>query len=401
MDFSSLNPLTSNALNLAARRNDIETVRRLLKKLNPSCIDNRGWTSLHEAAANDSYESLLLILKNADCRPLAETHEGHTALYLACRKNVSINTIKALLESVEEIANFGSTECVTPLHVSSAQGNVEVMQLLIEYGAMVDVQDFDGDTPMHDAAMAKQFEAVATLLHAGADPEIINDSKYTPFHIACFKGCYNTFQILFPFVHDINQCTSNGDTPLILAIQGNNDDIINFLLANGADPHIKNKFGEIALNIALCMGYCSIFKILLKHTDIKCINKDIVLFACKPHYFKLESLEALLYHDLGSEFYDFYEIFFITLEQIGGLLPKYTINPPLNSYLNMCEYIFNKSPDKFKEFFYLFLMRGVSVNALDELECPPLVYLHYCVHDTCFPEVSLCLQNYSYLIHFR
>lgn len=389
MDFSSLNPLTSNALNLAARRNDTETVRRLLKKLNPSCIDNRGWTSLHEAAANDSYECLLLILNNVHCRPLAETHEGHTALYIACRENVSVKTIKALLESAEDIANYGSTECVTPLHVASILGNIEVMQLLIDYGAMVDVQDFDGDTPLHDAALAKRFEAVAVLLHAGADPEIQNESKFTPFHIACFKGCFKTLQILFPFVYDINQCTVNGDTPLILAIQGSNDDIIHFLLENGADPNIKNKDGELGLHRALLWGNCSIFKILLKHMDIQCVNKDVVLYACKAVYFKLEILEALLNHDLSWEFFDYLEFFFVSLEQIGDLLPEYTLNHPLNSYLNTCEYIYKHSLDKFIEFFYLFLMRGVSVNALSELECPPLVYIHYCIHETCFPKVSL------------
>lgn len=388
MDFSSLNPITSNALNLAARLNNVEVVKRLLKKMNPNCIDNRGWTSVHEAAANDSYESLLLILEHADCRPLAETHEGHTALYLACRHNSSMQTIKALLDSVEDIANYGSTESVTPLHVASAQGKIDVIQILIDYGAIIDVQDFDGDTPLHDAALATQKEAVAVLLHAGAQPEIKNETNYTPFHLACYKGCYETIQSLFPFVTDINQRGLNGDTPLILAVQGYNDDIIHFLLKNRADPHIRNDNGDLALNLALRMGYHSIFKTLLNAMDTDKICRDIVLYACKPHYFRFEILNDLLNYDLGSEFFDFVETFHVTLEQIGDLRPTYLTSTPLNSYLNICQYIYNHSPEKFRDFFYLFLMRGVAVDALDINECPPLVYIHYCAHNACFEEVS-------------
>lgn len=388
MDFSSHNPTTSNALNLAARRNEYNTVERLLKKINPNVVDNRGWTSLHEAAANDSYESLMLILKHRDCRPLAETHEGHTALYLACRQNGSIKTISALLNSVNDIANYGSTECVTPLHVASTQGKLEVMQLLIDYGAIIDVQDFDGDTPLHDAALSKQHEAVSLLLHAGADVEIKNEPDYTPLHLACYKGCYETVVAFLPFVSDINQQTLNGDTPLILAVQGYNDDIIRLLLDHGADPHIKNEYSETALTMALNLGYCSIFKILLYATAREKVNRDIVFCACKPHYFKFETLETVLNYDLGPEFFDYVEPFHITMEKIGEFQPVYLTNAPINSYLNICEYIYNQCVEKFKNFFYLFLMRGVAVDALDINECPPLVYIHYCAHNSCFPGVS-------------
>ncbi|XP_049875100.1 ankyrin repeat and SOCS box protein 3-like [Pectinophora gossypiella] len=395
MDFSSLNPVTSNALNFAARRNDFATVERLLRKLNPSCIDNRGWTCLHEAAASDSYESLMLILQHPDCRPLAETHEGHTALYLACRETASLKTIKALLESAEDIANYGSTESVTPLHIASSQGRVDLIQLLIDHGAIVNVQDFDGDTPMHDATLQMKHEAVDVLLHAGGDPDIKNEPHYIPFHLACYKGCYDTIKVLYPFVTDINQQSTNGDTPLILAVQGYNDDVVRFLLKNGADPHIKNVFGELAMNMALCMGYESIFNILLEVTDIDKMSREIILFACKPHYFKLDILEALLKHDIGPEFFDFHEVFHITLEEVGPFKPAYLTNAPLNSYLNICEYIYKNRREKFRDIFYLFLMRGVAVDALDVNECPPLVYMHYCAHNACFVEVFEILCEFD------
>lgn len=395
MDFSSCNPRTSNSLNLAARNNDVEAVRCLLKKINPNCTDNRGWTCLHEAANMDSYDCLLLILQHSDCRPLAETHEGYTALYLACRQQCSLLTIKALLDSADDMVNYGSTEDVTPLHIASGQGRVELIQLLLEYGAIINVQDFDGDTPLHDAALAAQHEAVTLLLHAGADPEIKNGpSLLTAFHLACCKGSYKTVQNIFPFITDINELAAGGESPLMSAVKGCNDDVIHFLLQHGADPHIRNVYNQSALDMALNFGHISIFKMLLGVTDKQQINPNIILDACKPHYFKFEIIEALLYYDLGPDFFDFIEPFHVTLEEIGEHKPFYLTNAPLNSYLNICEYIYNQSPDKFREFFYLFLMRGVSVNAFDITECPPLVYIHYCLHSACFVEVfKILIEN--------
>lgn len=394
MDFSSLNPMTSNALNLAARANDVQTVKRLLKKINPNCIDNRGWTCLHEAAAADSYESLLLILKHRDCRPLAEDHEGCTALQVACSNSVSIEIVKALLKSVPDIANYGNTENVTPLHIASALGRLDVMQLLLDYGAMIDVQDFDGHTALHDAALATQPEAIKLLLTAGADAEILNDCNFTAFHFASYKGCLEVVEALHPFVSNINQVTVNGDSPLLLATLAGCEDIVLFLLENGADPHVKDGDGEIALKKALKCGHSSILKTLLQVTNKENINSDIILYACKPHYFKLEILECLLVHDLGPEFFDFVEPFYVTMEKIGKLRPVYLTNAPLNSFLNICEYIYNQSSEKFHEFFNLFLSKGVEVNAFNITECPPLVYIHYSMHSSCFEEVSkkICIK---------
>lgn len=389
MDFSSHNPLTSNALNLAARTNDVPSVKRLLKKINPNCVDNRGWTCLHEAANSDSYESLSLILKHPDCRPLAETHEGHTALYVACRNRCSINTIKLLLDNVKNIANYSSTEGVTPLHISSGQGRIDVMQMLIDYGAQVDVQDFDGDTPLHEACLGKRHEAVKFLLHAGANPQIQNEQLFTPLHIACSTGSLQSVQNLLYFTHDINQRISSGDTPLMVALHGHNDSLIYFLLDNGADPNLTNFDDKLALDIALDIGFSSAFKVLLSVTNEEFINQNIVSRACKPHYFTCEILEGLLTSNLGPKFFEYTEACPPTsAEPICNFVPSYQTHAPLNSYLNICEYMYKMAPDKFRDFFYMFLMRGVAVNALDANELPPLVYIHYCSHGACFEEVS-------------
>lgn len=392
MDFSAYNPLTTNSLNLAARNNDVEAVKRLLKTTNPNCVDNRGWTCLHEAAACDSYESLLLILKHRECRPLSETYEGHTALYLACQKGRSFKTIKALLDTVEDIANYASTEMVTPLHVVSAQGRIEVVQLLLDYGAYIDVLDFDGDTALHDAAFAIQQEVVELLLHAGSHPNIKNDAGYTPFHLACFKGCLETVKVLHNFIDDVNQQTGNGETPLMLSTHTGSKDVVEYLLEHGADPHIRNNESELPLKISLIHGASDVFRILLPITNRNEIPIDIILQSFKPHLFNMAITMSLLQSDLDNDFFHVGEKFFVILEKIGSYRPHYEVNAPMNNFLHVSEYIYNLSQDAFLTSIYLYLTKGVSVNAVAKNECPPIVYLHYCDIKKSFEDVSMLFK---------
>lgn len=403
MDFSAQNPATSNPLSLASRINDVNNVERLLQTLNPNCVDNRGWTCLHEAAYHDSYESLMLILKAPQSRVRAETHEGHTALYLACKNNCSLKTIKALLDSAKNIANYGSTEGVTPLHIASAQGNVPLIELLLEYGAIINVQDFDGDTPLHEAALAGQHEALITLLYAGADPEIKNTPNgFTPFHLACCKGYYPNIDSLYPFVYDINEETSTGDTALHYAVRGGAGiSVVNFLLDHGADPNILNNEEELPIDAD--RSDVEVFKKLFSITDKENLRENIIIDACLPHKFKFEILETLLYSDLEPYFYNVLTPFNTLFNQGYLNNTQYATLSPLNHYLTISAYVYEKSPEKFREYFYLFVMRGANVNIVDKLECPPLVSTQIVLHTSppqlqYFNEVNmLALRQYMHI----
>ncbi|MEZ4869086.1 MAG: sigma-70 family RNA polymerase sigma factor [Caldilineaceae bacterium] len=78
----------------------------------------------------------------------------------------------------------------TPLHVAADKGQLEVAQLLLERGAVVNATTDSGNiTPMHDAAFSGQVEMVKFLLTQGADPTA-RDSEFnaTPLAWARFNG---------------------------------------------------------------------------------------------------------------------------------------------------------------------------------------------------------------------
>ena len=68
----------------------------------------------------------------------------------------------------------------TPLHKACAGNQVtEVCRLVYNCGHMVNVQNNDGNTPLHLACYYGHSDIVETLMLAGADENIINDHRET------------------------------------------------------------------------------------------------------------------------------------------------------------------------------------------------------------------------------
>lgn len=57
----------------------------------------------------------------------------------------------------------------TPLRIAAAQGDTQIMNLLLDAGANINAQDNDGWTPLWDAALAGRLQAVELLVKRGAD----------------------------------------------------------------------------------------------------------------------------------------------------------------------------------------------------------------------------------------
>ena len=56
------------------------------------------------------------------------------------------------------------------------QKHDEIVRLLVEAGANMDIADNDGDTPLHRAAIQGKDKVVSLLLEAGAEKDIKNNN---------------------------------------------------------------------------------------------------------------------------------------------------------------------------------------------------------------------------------
>ena len=70
---------------------------------------------------------------------------------------------------------------------------LEVVQLLLEKGAVINAKDNYGNTPLHDAGLCRQLDIVQLLLKNGADITARDENGKTPLQSTAF---YITRQIL-------------------------------------------------------------------------------------------------------------------------------------------------------------------------------------------------------------
>ncbi|CAH2319960.1 E3 ubiquitin- ligase MIB2 isoform X2 [Pelobates cultripes] len=124
-----------------------------------------------------------------------------------------------------DIRNQGKTA----LQVASHLGYIEVVKILLQANANIDLKDDEGDTALHYAAYGNQAAVIRVLLAKGADTELLNNAKFTALYIAVNKGFAEVVQVLCIPNTTINIQDSHGDTPLHCAITADFRSIIEIL----------------------------------------------------------------------------------------------------------------------------------------------------------------------------
>ena len=99
--------------------------------------------------------------------------------------NGNIESVKSLLDYDANINQLGRKFGYgSPLHLAVRGGYLNIVQLLIERGAVVDVRDQNDYTPLHNAAWNGNLVMVKLLLDAGADITAHTYEGYTPLSCA-------------------------------------------------------------------------------------------------------------------------------------------------------------------------------------------------------------------------
>ena len=180
------------------------------------------------------------------------------------------NFVKAIEEQQVDIVELfiegGMSPNVTtangsPLPTAAATGNLEIVKLLIEKGADVNVKIKDkGDfTPLFAAIFGSgkekdKQEMIKFLLDKGADVNarfISKGFEATPLMMAAAQKDTEIVRLILAKKPDIHAVDANtGITALMLAVLNNNVENAKELLAQGADVNKKAKNNATALSLA-------------------------------------------------------------------------------------------------------------------------------------------------------
>ena len=224
-------------------KNSIQQVQKLIKDgadVNQTVSYKGKPTTLLHIAASKGYEGIIKLLISNGALIEAKNHKGSTALHVAAKNN-QISIVKLLLDfgaNVNAIDKFH----VTPLHLATQNGNCQCIKMLLDYKANVDPPFLRSDPPLRIAILKDKIDVMKILLNNGANPNRIKQSNWLDIliRIQYSRQKYDILQLLIAYGADLDSKDSTGSNCLHRAFVLGDKKLAKLLLRNGACINIKD-----------------------------------------------------------------------------------------------------------------------------------------------------------------
>lgn len=280
----------------AVIKGDVETVSALANKV---CIDQpnyHGVTPLCIAIENSNVEMIrTLVALGADinCDSYCYT-EGYTETPLATAVRIKQREIVELLLGYGcRMLQHSGFEGKSAFHWTASYGDVELAQILLNYGADINHNGLFLQTALHYAVIAGEEEMVtwllynrakflenadkrnalhiasihgntlivACLLDYGCSYNIRDQFGFLPFGLACLRGHLDVVKLI------VEKTSGNVDLNdgLLHAAESGYLAVIEYLVKCGAQVNFRNANGETPLSVAAARGQYQVVLLLLSH----------------------------------------------------------------------------------------------------------------------------------------
>ncbi|KAB0378869.1 hypothetical protein FD755_010447 [Muntiacus reevesi] len=214
-DLNARNKRRQTPLHIAVNKGHLQVVKTLLDfGCHPSLQDSEGDTPLHDAISKKR-DDILAVLLEAGADVTITNNNGFNALHHAGNANLDIQNVNQQ----------------TALHLAVERQHTQIVRLLVRAGAKLDIQDKDGDTPLHEALRHHTLSQLRQLQDMQDVGKV--DAAWEPSKNTLIMG---------------------------LGTQGAEKksaaSIACFLAANGADLSIRNKKGQSPLDLCPDPSLC-------------------------------------------------------------------------------------------------------------------------------------------------
>ncbi|XP_073801317.1 caskin-2 isoform X7 [Danio rerio] len=232
----------------AVKNGDLATTQKLLAKVRASKSKLLGSTK----RLNINYQD----------------PDGFSSLHHAALTGTT--ELLSLLLEAQAVVDIKDSNGMRPLHYAAWQGKADSVLMLLRSGAAVNSASHDGQIPLHLAAQYGHYEVSEMLLQHQSNPCVLNKAKKTPLDLACEFGRAKVAQLLLSsnMVASLlegdqrDASDSNCNTPLHLAARNGHKDVIRLLLKAGIDINRTTKAGT-ALHEAALYGKTEVVRLLL------------------------------------------------------------------------------------------------------------------------------------------
>ncbi len=258
--ISSLIVVTIYAANELNKIKEIELLQQNFKKAFEQGNENR----IKELVDDIVKKELIRILFDETKEIVKKNQENYKDLVAIYFDLVNHGKIEELQNIITDVSSKGLINAANrfgsnALMVACGKGYVDVVKLLIDYGANINSQNNAGKTPFEFALSIKNKDLrknVINELISKPDFDVNNKNKFglTPLILAV--GLPQNIEIVKNLLKlNPNICAkdNNGVTALQWAVYLNNLPAIRILVKAGSDIFIKGKFTDFAKGIPKCV----------------------------------------------------------------------------------------------------------------------------------------------------
>ena len=176
---------------------------------------------------------------------------------LNCPQRIFESVIKILSKrfrkhNINTYVNIEDSDGNTSILYAAYRGNITIIEILIEYGASIDVTSINGLNILHMAAQGDNPNIIIYFKEKYKMSIYCQDLQgNNPLHWACFNCAEHSVNFLLSFMNDINQQNNLGQTPLHIAIFTERIRIIKKLIRKGSDLNLKDNNGKTPIQLAI------------------------------------------------------------------------------------------------------------------------------------------------------
>ncbi|MHB9147797.1 MAG: ankyrin repeat domain-containing protein [Candidatus Amoebophilus sp.] len=260
------------ALHRAINRWDKEATQQLLQAGVDATIKNKdGNTPLHLAI-----QQINILLKKhlveLGIHIIDLDKLEHTSLQYLCieaAKKEYIQVVKDIILQLHTSSNLdlniANNEGDTLLHLAASEEQPELVELLLNLGAHIDVKSkLSAYYPLHCAVENGHVEIVKLLIKNGADINVRSQYNSSPLHYAAGNGHVEIVKLLIENGAVINARDLDNETPLHMAALYGHIKVAKLLVDKGANVNIKSIGGLTPAQIAIREQHISLAKLLAK-----------------------------------------------------------------------------------------------------------------------------------------
>jgi len=254
VDVDAPNSDGSTALHVAATVGSRGVVQYLTDhRADINAVDSLGNTPLNYSDMHE-HRAVSQLLEGLGARRLSHHYSMHEICEVASTGN---------LQMLRHMVHNGATVCYrdfnkrTPLHVSAAEGHLDVVKfLLLQPGTNINSRDKNDFTPLLDAIMNAHYGVAEHLKARGGT---FSECKLAQLMTnAASTGDTRTLKRLIRWTGHVNVSDFDGQTALHTAAMYGRLNIVNLSLKEGADATLFNRYGQIPLQVAVANGHTAV-----------------------------------------------------------------------------------------------------------------------------------------------